>query len=151
MSGVNPHEHNKENIWQGDFQFGGFDCILFRYALRCVSSVAGLTSVAITHLDVFGRGHKIPVCNEYRMKKRVSENHGQYTDKHGFVVNDLVPNFNLNLKHQESLTDLLQNAEGVSRDQFVKAGDVINHISAIAKLPAKYLSFGPKAEHKVVC
>jgi len=134
MRNISPKEHNGQNEWQGTFQVGRLDVVQLKYALECLRKTGAVDSIALTHLDVLKDGVNVGYCDSYIVD--------------GLTVTRLEPNFNQDLVHQESLTNLLLKAEGVVTGALNSPEEAVTYVEAMTGLKVKYLSSGPRPRDK---
>ena len=135
-------EDNRAGVWQGPVRYGWFDCVLARYALKCVGQ---MDKLAITHMDLLERIESWLSCSEYRLPGR-SGSDGSIVSQSGgeTTVRSLPAEAAVrSLARQTRLTKLLSLAQPVC-ERFPPEPDLV--VAAIERSLARdvaLLAFGP--------
>jgi len=116
---------------------GWFDAVLMKYATR----VNGLTSIAITKLDVLSQFDAIKVCVGYKYKDQIFE---QFPP-HQTIFHKCEPVYEEMAGWQEDIT-------GIEKydDLPVAARKYIERIEEISQVPVAMISLGPKRDQTIL-
>lgn len=131
----NPLEHNVRGDLQGEFRTGCFDVVALKYAVECVRAYGGLSSIALTHLDIFNRQARVPYCDSY-------------IDRDGNRIGTLVPQFRNDLGYQEALQRQLSSVSAQVSGEVHSPTELAREIRAITNIDSMYYSFGPRFDDK---
>lgn len=131
-----PNENNDPNDWQHSFRVGCFDTVMLKYAIECVQAEGKLSSIALTHLDLFCRNLRVPFCDQYLTPEG--------------AVQEIPLGQAKDLAYQEALTEILKSTKPVLGGYFKDPIEMVDCVERISGVPVGYTSSGPTSGHKKI-
>lgn len=118
---------------------GWFDAVLSKYAVL----VSGLTSMAITKLDVFNDFDELKVCIAYKDKRdgTVYENYPTNINMHKYLepIYETHKGWNSDISQAKTLEDLPENAK-----------KYLNRLEELIEIPITIISIGPNRDQTII-
>lgn len=141
------HDGDGEEMLQRGVEFGTttgrkrrcgwFDAVLLRYAVR----INGLTSLALTKLDVLSSFDKIKICTAYEYEGEIYDEfppHQTIFHKAKPIYEEM-PGWGVDISEASRLEDLPQQAR-----------DYVARLEELAGIPISLISVGPKRDQTIV-
>jgi adenylosuccinate synthase len=135
-------DHNRQNEWQGPVRYGWFDAVLARYALEVV---AGVDTLAVTHLDAVPRLPAWKVCRGYRLDSWPCDAKLIAESTPDGIVARLATRTETSLAHQARLADMLARAGAVFEERPPTEGAVLCRLESLLERSIDIVSRGPRA------
>lgn len=118
---------------------GWFDAVLSKYAVL----VSGLTSMAITKLDVFNDFDELKVCIAYKDKRdgTIYENYPTNINMHKYLepIYETHKGWNSDITQAKTLEDLPENAK-----------KYLNRLEELIGIPITIISIGPNRDQTII-